>query len=1215
MSNSGGTLTLPSPTHPHHHHVDVQAGLRSLRRSLSRSPSKFSLVRTASQSSSDAGSSPSSPSCRRVQSQYFGPSNPLHSPNRPHAQSPLATPFRPSTKLSLRSAKSAKSPAPSTSTKQFSRHRTSPRSPSRRALSLASTAGNSAPSSSSSSIESMPSGQENINIFRTRSPASRKNSEKTSSNRHSMHLDMSGSSQSAMSRFTEANNNSGLSSIVSPLKRSDATMSIDQSISGSPKAKRRSYGPSSLGSDFDIFDHGPTSPSLDLQDDSNREYDWTGSGGASTASESLPSPAPSTGATRRAGSLRRSTLQQRERTSWGKRHAAQQAAQQLAQNSNEGTAPQRERTSWGRRNAAQQISQNSNETTTPNGKTRPRLSLDHFMPPQARDSPFNMQGPLPNASVHMFNQQAHQPHPLSRTMTTSSSNSSLGDDTPTHFPVQISERSRAPMNWSKSLPLGAVRPQPDFQGQAVASVSTPEYKHAKPYEGAFASTGLVSKMNRNPGGIGVVVPDTPCKKHANAFATYPPAPLTGNAKARSRNPRFTIGAPATPLNPMSGRSSNTFGEPRPLLFGGLTSRHSRKGSLLSLCSDDGRSPTGKNGDGQIGNDGEAPPTPTKTQLLTHSSSNLSQLSNDSPTTNRHLPAPTSALGARAAWQQDTSASCKYSPSQRPCSNRQLGEDVVSTDDASESPTSVVEGTPPAISLLPSFSRSRAQRGSSLTPAPLERISMIPLVTSTTKVHFAKDNPVVPASPLEHLEFARATSPRTPQDNMAPPDASRLSISNQGDGFLFPGSGERNSNFPPVTPTTRQEGASLFLERRAITPINGMSAYEVDETLLSRFGKVEFIGKGEFSQVYKVVEISQPPSTIQHGFFSTPTHRTPPSPSKDKVFAVKKLVFPFQGVKDRALRLREVSVLESLRGCDHILQLINSWEDQNSLYIQTEYCEEGSLDVFLSMIGLKGRLDDFRIWKIMLEIGKGLKHIHDAGFIHLDLKPANILINFEGILKIGDFGLATPFPVETGPDLEGDREYLAPEVLRSEIDKPADVFSFGLILLEIAANVKLPENGATWTALREGDFSEVPTLTQDATAILRDATGLPVDDSDRTVGPLGDDNASKNIRHTYNLRNTSRQSGDIFGLGRKNELQHPPGFMKDPSHPSSLDTVVKCMLAPEPVHRPVISQLLELEALGWVASRQRAGATVFEGNWGPGDELTEPISLDTEMTDV
>lgn len=247
----------------------------------------------------------------------------------------------------------------------------------------------------------------------------------------------------------------------------------------------------------------------------------------------------------------------------------------------------------------------------------------------------------------------------------------------------------------------------------------------------------------------------------------------------------------------------------------------------------------------------------------------------------------------------------------------------------------------------------------------------------------------------------------------------------------------------------------------------------------------------------------------------------------------------------------------------------------------------------------------------LTSSKGLQHIHNAGFVHLDMKPSNILIDFEGTLKIGDFGMATALPAEKGPDFEGDREYLAYEVLRGEIDTSADIFSLGLIMLEIAANVKLPDNGATWQALRFGDFSEIPVLTKADEEIQRDATGLPIDETERSVGVPSDD---KQCRRNNNGRNGSR-SGDIFGLARKNELLEPPTFMKDSADANSLDTVIRSMLNPEASLRPTAVQLLELHALHWVASRQRAGATVFEGNWGPADEPLEPISLDTEMTDV
>ncbi|KAI0443741.1 hypothetical protein F4803DRAFT_297857 [Xylaria telfairii] len=1207
MSNSGGTLTLPSPTHPHHHHVDVQAGFRTLRRSLSRSPSKFSLVRTVSQSSSDAGSTPPSPSCRRVQSQYFSPGHstnaPINSNNSNHAQSPLATPFRPSVKLSLRSAKSAsRSPlgVSSSSTRAQTRTRTSPRtsprSPSRRALTSASSVGNSTPSVTFTP----PFGQENSGIASPRNSASRKSSEKPS-NRHSMHLDMSGSSILPHPPFPEA----------SPVKkRNDATMNFDRSTENSPKAKRRSYGPSSLGDSFNIFDHFPQpTNSIEVHDDSPNEYDWANRVPGSpvdslhtTTQASVP---------RRAGSLRKSTLQQRhnsDRTSLSRRSG-------LTSLSTMSTSPQ-----------------SSPEAATSSNANRPRISLDSFCPP-SRDSLFAES--IFNQPTNQFHQLPTQRHPLSRTITTSSSGSSLGDDSPTHCPIQV-EKPRARMNFSKSLPLGAVRPKPDLSGGALGSASTPDYKNAKPFSGAFASTGLVSKMIRNPEErrssimFGGGVPDTPCKrappglpkKPTHGFATYPPPSPMGLAKRGARFNRHH----GSPTSPFHRNISNE--PPRPVLFQGFNSRHSRKGSLLSLYSDGGGSPNKIADEMDTCDEGSPPPTPTKNQLPNPGSSDLSKLSNESPTTNRFLPLPASTNHEIAAWQSDADPSCKSSSLNEPCDNRSVGVDgFTSCEDICQSSITVGQ-EPTTISLFSlSFSQSRAKRGSLPVPAALETIPKV-IMTPSTRVMFAKNHPINIASPLDRLESAEKASPTTPLEGGLSFDGGRPSLSTSADAFLFPGSNGRASILPPATPTTRQHTFPHALDRRVITPVHGVANHETDHTLMRRFGKVEFIGRGEFSEVYKVIESIKSAVVVDHGFFNTPMQplhtTTTPSPSA-KVFAVKKLILPIQGEKDRKLRLREVDILRRLVGCDHILQLIDSWEENDSLYIQTEFCEEGNLQEFLREVGAKGRLDDFRIWKIMLEISQGLRHIHLAGFVHRDLKPANILVGFDGTLKIGDFGLATSLleasNVGFGFDLDGDREYLAPEALRSEIDTPVDIFSLGLIMLEIAANVKLPENGATWTALREDDFSDIPVLTQIGDAVQRDAEGMPLDETERSLNILDNDGSSaKSNRRNYIFRSGARQSSDIFGLhrtgsSRKTELQQPPPFMSDPNHGGSLDTVVRRMLAAVPMLRFTASDLLQLETLVWVGHRRRAGATVYEGNWGPGDEVVEPLFLDTEMTDV
>lgn len=214
-----------------------------------------------------------------------------------------------------------------------------------------------------------------------------------------------------------------------------------------------------------------------------------------------------------------------------------------------------------------------------------------------------------------------------------------------------------------------------------------------------------------------------------------------------------------------------------------------------------------------------------------------------------------------------------------------------------------------------------------------------------------------------------------------------------------------------------------------------------------------------------------------------------------------------------------------------------------------------------------------------------------------------------MLKVGDFGLASEWPAPAGLDGEGDREYIGPEVLSGRFDKPADIFSLGMIMLEIAGNIVLPDNGCSWQKLRAGDMSDLPDLTWSSdSSLVRDSSGDPVEMLNRSTedsfsNPHQDDDDDLDF-----LRPPQPKAE------RSNDLAKAPNFMIDSSDPESLGKLVQQMIRPNPDERPVIDQILAAGGVRWVERRRRAGATVYEGNWGPADDVLDH-GQDVEMLDM
>ena len=110
--------------------------------------------------------------------------------------------------------------------------------------------------------------------------------------------------------------------------------------------------------------------------------------------------------------------------------------------------------------------------------------------------------------------------------------------------------------------------------------------------------------------------------------------------------------------------------------------------------------------------------------------------------------------------------------------------------------------------------------------------------------------------------------------------------------------------------------------------------------------------------------------------------------------------------------------------------------------------------------------------------------HSAGVVHGDLKPANLMVNNEGAVKVMDFGLArqivsdrwhadTMVPTGvTGSGLSGTPGYMSPEVSRGALPTPAsDVFALGLIIYEMLKGQPVVTGNNIFEVLRSIDRFE------------------------------------------------------------------------------------------------------------------------------------------------
>ncbi|GFQ03946.1 mitogen-activated protein kinase kinase kinase a [Phtheirospermum japonicum] len=150
---------------------------------------------------------------------------------------------------------------------------------------------------------------------------------------------------------------------------------------------------------------------------------------------------------------------------------------------------------------------------------------------------------------------------------------------------------------------------------------------------------------------------------------------------------------------------------------------------------------------------------------------------------------------------------------------------------------------------------------------------------------------------------------------------------------------------------------------------------------------------------------------------------------------------------------EADILEKLDFSPHVIKCMGkdvafakNGETRFSLFF--EYMAGGSLSDVAQKFG--GKLNEKLIRLYTREILRGLKHLHDNGIVHSDVKCKNVLLGASGAVKLADFGCAKRLSGCKNGSMGGTPLWMAPEVLRNEgLGFAADIWSLGCTVIEMA----------------------------------------------------------------------------------------------------------------------------------------------------------------------
>lgn len=196
---------------------------------------------------------------------------------------------------------------------------------------------------------------------------------------------------------------------------------------------------------------------------------------------------------------------------------------------------------------------------------------------------------------------------------------------------------------------------------------------------------------------------------------------------------------------------------------------------------------------------------------------------------------------------------------------------------------------------------------------------------------------------------------------------------------------------------------------------------------------------------------------------------------NRTVAIKMLKNDVAGDSEALRRFINESKAVAMLSHENIVNIYDVSVKGNTKYIVMEYIEGITLKAFLKHKG--GSLSWRETLNISEQILRALEHAHSKGVIHRDIKPQNIMLLKNGLIKVADFGIAKLPDTDTFTVTDkaiGTVNYISPEQAMNQepIDERSDLYSVGVLMYELSSG-ELPFSGDTPVAIAYKHVNETP----------------------------------------------------------------------------------------------------------------------------------------------